>query len=164
LHPLQGTRRLFLLVQGEGGEGREAAARLARTLAQQGPARMSDVLGSLVARALRDRLQLLSALDVPARLQLVVELLSQMLELAEKAAAAGCGGGGGRTHGGGSARRGSRGAGAGLGGARGLRLPDFGSGGGGGEEDEEEDEEEDGKQELAALMQKLKVKGAAAKQ
>lgn len=65
---LQGTRRLFLLIQGE-HEGRQAAARVARALAQQGPARMSDVLGSLVARTLRDRLALLSSLDVTARLQ-----------------------------------------------------------------------------------------------
>ncbi len=65
---MQGTRRLFLLIQGE-PEGRQAAARVARALAQQGPARMSDVLGSLVARTLRDRLTLLSSLDVTARLQ-----------------------------------------------------------------------------------------------
>lgn len=65
---LQGTRRLFLLIQGE-EEGRQAAARVSRALSQQGAARMSDVLGSLVARSLLDRLALLSALNVTARLQ-----------------------------------------------------------------------------------------------
>ncbi|KAL4458772.1 hypothetical protein ABPG75_013637 [Micractinium tetrahymenae] len=134
---LKGTRRLFLLIQGE-PEGREAAARVARALAQQGPARMSDVLGSLVARALRDRLSLLASLDVTARLQLVVDLLGQMLEVAEKAAA------GGGVRGGGRSRRGLGAAGVG----RGLRLPGLAG--------EDDDDEEDGKQELAAIMQKLK--------
>lgn len=64
----QATRRLFVLIQGE-GEGREAAARVARALAQQGPARMADVVGSLAARSLPDRLSLLSTLSVTARLQ-----------------------------------------------------------------------------------------------
>ena len=64
----QGTRRLFLLIQGE-ADGREAAARVARALAQQGPARMSDVLGSLVARSLHARLALLDTLDVTTRLK-----------------------------------------------------------------------------------------------
>ena len=65
--PPQGTRRLFVLIQGE-AEGRAAAARVARALSQQGPARRADVLGSLVARTLRDRLALLSTLSVTARL------------------------------------------------------------------------------------------------
>lgn len=65
---LQGTRRLFVLIQGE-SDGRAAAARVARALSQQGPARMADVLGSLVARTLRDRLALLSTLSVTARQQ-----------------------------------------------------------------------------------------------
>lgn len=66
--PTQGTRRLFVLIQGE-AEGRAAAARVARALSQQGPARMADVLGSLVGRTLRDRLALLSTLGVTARQQ-----------------------------------------------------------------------------------------------
>lgn len=195
LPPLQGTRRLFVLIQGE-AEGRAAAARVARALGQQGPARMADVLGSLVARTLRDRLALLSTLGVTARqqvggagseaqavvaqaggdtaavgggmlslsmcclhlhlstepccapthtsalLQMVLGLLNQMLEVAEKAAA-----GRGSRSSGGSSQRAGRSTGGG-----GLRLPDFGGAG------SEEDEEEEGKQELLALMQKLKVR------
>lgn len=68
--------------------------------------------------------------------QLVVDLLGQMLEVAEKAAAAS-----------GRSRRGGGQPGAGRGG---LRLPGLA-----GEEDDEE--EDSGRQELAALMQKLKV-------
>ena len=77
-------------------------------------------------------------------LQMVLSLLNQMLEVAEKAAA---GRGSRRT--GGSSQRGARTSGSGGG----LRLPDFGGAGSG-----EEDEEEEGKQELLALMQKLKVR------
>ena len=76
---------------------------------------------------------------------MVLGLLNQMLEVAEKAAV---GRGGSRSGAGG--RRGARPGGAGSG----LRLPDLGGLGGGEEGDEEEEE---GKAELAALMQKLRV-------
>lgn len=77
-------------------------------------------------------------------LQMVLSLLNQMLEVAEKSAA-----GRGSRRSGGSSQRGARTGGSGGG----LRLPDFGGAGSG-----EEDEEEEGKQELLALMQKLKVR------
>ena len=76
---------------------------------------------------------------------MVLSLLNQMLEVAEKAAS-----GRGSRRSGGSSQRGTRPAGSGSG----LRLPDLGGAGSG-----EEDEEEEGKQELLALMQKLKVRG-----
>ncbi len=68
-------------------------------------------------------------------LQLVIDLLGQMLEVAEKAAAA--------------SGRSRRSVGQ-AGGRGGLRLPGLA-----GEDDD--DDEDNGKQELAALMQKLKV-------
>jgi hypothetical protein len=148
---VQGTRRLFVLLQGE-SEGREAAARVARGLAPQGPSRIADVLGSLVARALPDRLALLAELDVTSRLQMVVRLLGLMLDAAEKAATGGAAprGRSRRSGGTGSTRAGS--------GSRGLRLPPGLSGSAAGDDQgDEEDEEEDSKRELAHLMDKLRV-------
>ncbi|KAI3436093.1 hypothetical protein D9Q98_002151 [Chlorella vulgaris] len=147
---LKGTRRLFVLLQGE-SEGREAAARVARGLAPLGPSRIADVLGSLVARALPDRLALLAELDVTSRLQMVVRLLGLMLDAAEKAATGGAAprGRSRRSGGTGSTRAGS--------GSRGLRLPPGLSGSAAGDDQgEEEDEEEDSKRELAHLMDKLR--------
>jgi hypothetical protein len=135
-----------VLIQGE-AEGREAAARVARALAQQGPTRMADVLGSLVARALPDRLALLAELDVTARMHAVLRLLDAMLEAAERAA------GNAATRG--RFRRAGR-----AGGSRSLRLPPGLAGGAAADEQEEEEEEEgeESRRELLALMDKLKAR------
>lgn len=67
-------------------------------LAAQGPARVADVLGALVARDVKERLLVLSTLDVTRRLEVVRELMAKLMAAATKAAG-GVGGSGGSGHG-----------------------------------------------------------------
>ncbi|GAB4821799.1 hypothetical protein N2152v2_008845 [Parachlorella kessleri] len=142
-----GTRQLFMLLQG-GPEGREAGARVTKLLKSQGPARVADVLGALVARDLRDRLALLATTDSSRRLELVRDGMAKLLAAASKAA--------GGSEGPGAAGRALAPLGAGRGRRTGLprafRFSDLGGG-----EGDDGEEEEDGKEELKALLKKLQA-------
>lgn len=139
---LAGTRRLLAAVQARAARARGSAAgasagagaRIVQGLAEQGPARASDVVGALVARGPADRLAVLSAVGAVERLRLVLALQQRLLEVAARgpeptpphSTPAGEGGGGGS----------------------------------GGEDGGEEDggPEDDGRAELAALMHRLRVR------
>lgn len=147
---LKGTRRLLTLAQGPGAS-LEGTAQLIRLLQAQSPAILSDRIGSLVARTHKERLHLLSTVDVTQRLRLVSTMLNQLLAVARN-----------NNRQGSTASKTSRKGNTIRSRTPGFTTSSFDPGQGPGSLDGDHDggdDDVDGPQELAALMARLQAAG-----